>query len=212
MRFISPLIKSIHKVFNVIKFSLNEDIFCRFYRITRNQNNRGAKHYLLWGWMPFQPCMLLLSYFTIDVSLRNLDPYMVILSLKSENECILERLEWQKPCVPTPLEIMDVFGVQRYLQEKNRNSTTHSHFWDQLPFKGSQCTLKVTITNLRIRGSRLFYKFCIFKRIHLGITRMCKNSNASRTRVLPKTILSRFCASVRWAGFTWVFPKLNFFL
>ena len=40
--------------------------------------------------------------------------------------------------------------VQRYLQEKNRNSTTHSHFLDQFMLKGLQCILKVGIANFGI--------------------------------------------------------------
>ena len=48
--------------------------------------------------------------------------------------------------------------VQRSLQEKNINLTTHSHLKDFLLFKCSQCTLKVSIANFGIRVTYL----CIF--------------------------------------------------
>ena len=36
----------------LIEFSLNGDIFCRFYRITRKQKKPSSKYYLQWGWNP----------------------------------------------------------------------------------------------------------------------------------------------------------------
>ena len=47
----------------IIDFSLNEDAFCRFYRIMRKQKNPAAKCYPQWelnpGPLTFMPCMLL---------------------------------------------------------------------------------------------------------------------------------------------------------